>query len=526
MDLLKIISNISISTFVLIFTSGISFSWQEQTRVLSSDNIILLASDWEDKNVIYAVSENIVYKTCDGGKSWQKKYHDGKTNKKINRIYIDQNSSKIIYLSTEEGLYQSKNKGDSWVRIFKGNSDLESNCLYMAKSKRIMYLGTQSGLFISNDQGKEWVKSSSQFSDSIISSIVVSPQDDKIVYLACEKGIFITEDDGKNWKRIYVSYGSETPSEDYDDYDTEVSSWVVDIKYMVISPTVLHKIFFLTKNGVFFTENKGERWQEITNSGLLSLNIRSIKISDKDDVFTATDKGIFKKEAEKDYWVKISSELISQDFNDLSISGDGFIWIAGKDGVFKIEFSDKDESIDNDSTKEQGNQKISLDSLFKQEPTIEEVQKAAIDYADVNMDKIKNWKVQARMRALIPSFSVDYDKTITTALGSSYDKVQVGPRDWGMSLGWDLADLIWSGDQTSIDTRSRLTVQLRQDILDQLTHLYFERRKLKVELLLSSPQDEKEKLYKEFEIQEITANIDGLTNGYFSKHLKQHNISR
>ena len=97
----------------------------------------------------------------------------------------------------------------------------------------------------------------------------------------------------------------------------------------------------------------------------------------------------------------------------------------------------------------------------------------------------------------------------------------VGPRDWGMSFSWDVADLIWNSDQTSIDSRSRLTVQLRQDVLDQVNHLYYERQKLRIELLISPPKSEEERIYRLLELKEVTANLDGLTGGHFSDFLNQ-----
>lgn len=54
--------------------------------------------------------------------------------------------------------------------------------------------------------------------------------------------------------------------------------------------------------------------------------------------------------------------------------------------------------------------------------------------------------------------------------------------DWGVTLSWNLGELIWNDDQTSIDVRSRLMVELRDDILDEITKLYFERLRVKMEL--------------------------------------------
>ncbi len=64
-------------------------------------------------------------------------------------------------------------------------------------------------------------------------------------------------------------------------------------------------------------------------------------------------------------------------------------------------------------------------------------------------------------------------------------------------------------------------VQLRNDILDEVTRTYFERRRLRVEMLLSPPEDMKERIGQELRIQELTADIDALTGGYLSRKLKE-----
>ena len=157
--------------------------------------------------------------------------------------------------------------------------------------------------------------------------------------------------------------------------------------------------------------------------------------------------------------------------------------------------------------------------LSTPELSIQDIQKEAIKYAEVYPEKISNWRKQARIKALIPELSLDYDKTVTTALGASYDRVQVGPRDWGLNLKWDLGDLIFSAEQTSIDVRSRLMVQLRDDILNEVTRLYFEYKRLQWELAENTPNT-KAKKEKELRLEELIALIDGLTNGRLSRSLQ------
>ena len=154
---------------------------------------------------------------------------------------------------------------------------------------------------------------------------------------------------------------------------------------------------------------------------------------------------------------------------------------------------------------------------FKHEPTIKEVQQAAIRYAEVQPEKIASWRRKAAVKGLFPEVSVDYDKTVYGYKG----EFAIGPYDWGVTVKWDLADIIWDYSQTSIDVRSRLMVKLRNNILEKLNGLYFERRKLQIELLQDSSTDPDKKLDKQLRVEELTAQIDGLTEGYFSCELKE-----
>jgi len=56
--------------------------------------------------------------------------------------------------------------------------------------------------------------------------------------------------------------------------------------------------------------------------------------------------------------------------------------------------------------------------------------------------------------------------------------------------------------------------------LDEVTKLYFERIRVKMELDDLRLEDRKKRSEKELKIAELTASIDALTGGYFSKNIK------
>jgi hypothetical protein len=179
----------------------------------------------------------------------------------------------------------------------------------------------------------------------------------------------------------------------------------------------------------------------------------------------------------------------------------------------------------------------------KNEPDIKTVQLKAIEYAEVEPEKIARWRSQAAKKAILPRLSVsvdhDDDRTVSDSVWGTYGtattpgKYYIGPDDetkysnsgWSVSLSWELGDLIWSEAQTSIDTRSRLMVQLRGDILDEVTKLYFERLRVKLELDNISIEERRKRFEKELRLEELTASLDYFTGGYFSQAISDKRSS-
>ncbi len=184
-----------------------------------------------------------------------------------------------------------------------------------------------------------------------------------------------------------------------------------------------------------------------------------------------------------------------------------------------------------------GDRMVFLWKMFAREPAIDEIHRVAMQVAEVSPEKIIAWREAVRKRALLPKVSLDVDLSSSRSVSdsvavSSYGNSNVGPDDktvyssgaFGISLEWDLKDLVWSKEEISIDTRSKLTVELRDDILDQVNQTYFERRKLQTRLVLSPPKDVAKLLDLLYRIQRLRSDLDAITDGYVSKVLKRNGI--
>ena len=476
-----------------------------------------IAIDQKNPDIIY-VGSKFIYKTEDGGKSWQEVF-TVPAMASVNFLLAEGNS---IYAATENGLFKSEDGGKSWQRIFKGK-DKENNifCLDLDKQNNLLYIGTQKGLFRNRDD-ESWQKSRGKLGNAEIYRVKIDSEDPNTIYVISDEGFFKTDNQGKNWRKTFViSKIAEEEAEEEEEPTGRLNDLAIKKE----------RIYLIGQDCFWVSEDKAETWQEMGKGILRGADIRSIILSD--ELYLATDRGVF-VQGEQD-WKGLYAGLTSLDVREIALSCDDLWAITGK-GVFKKQKTeDRRQRTDKEmQKKEDAEQKKSLEQqifeLFAHEPSIRKVQEKAIEYAEVHPDKIKNWRRLSAKKAILPKFTVGADRNVTDLYhweGGSTAKVdddflRKGKEavEWDVSLTWELGDLIWNDDQTSIDVRSRLMVQLREDILDEVTRTYFERKRLKIELFLSPPKNEQKKVEKELRLEELTANLDALTGGWFSEEIK------
>jgi len=497
--------------FIIIFNiNSLSFAGEawEQITGLNETNLKDVAIDPYNNGIIYVAGQRTVHKK-DEGKMWKTVFSVPGKNDTINSINI---SNQGAFICTTNGLFRSDDKGLNWKRIFKGVGKKENDVSHIAFSgdKRI-YIGTGSGLFMSNDNGLTWQKDGSESGSFNIRWVEFM---DGIVFLAAEKGVY--KNSGSGWKRTFV-----TGTEDKE-YDSDITDESQEAMKPVNSIAAHNDIVLLaTDSGIFESQNKGETWNRFNQEGLISLHVSRLLF--QNELYAATDKGVFIYSEKSDSWRPLYKGMNTKDIRGITMDIGGDLWAATKKGLYKAIKSNAILGAEN-SLLESKRQVIL--STFENEPCIRDVQEAAIKYAEVHPDKIKAWRESAKKKALLPNVSVGLDRYVTDYWhwdsGTNPDTLQKGKDavSWDISMSWNMGELIWNDDQTSIDTRSKLMVELRDDIMDEVTRTYFERRRLQIEMLTSPPQDLKLSLEKELRLQELTADIDALTGGYFSESLQ------
>jgi hypothetical protein len=138
------------------------------------------------------------------------------------------------------------------------------------------------------------------------------------------------------------------------------------------------------------------------------------------------------------------------------------------------------------------------------------------------------WRSAGR-RGLFPELAVrgdygrdrdrglDYDQAFLA--GSTrhlYDRDHSRGEDYGIALelSWDLGDAVYQPERIDISREARLVAQLRDDVLDEINQLYFERQRVLASLEAPPPDTSPAALL--LRAEELASGLDAWTGGWFS----------
>ena len=401
-----------------------------------------VAADYDNKGVIYAAGAKTLYRTDDSGAAWQAVFSVQANDDVINFVKVFEQG---VFICTKNGVFTSSDGKSNWRSIFKPVGEKENNVSHAAfLNDKGIYLATGKGLFISNDNGLKWSRDNPGGTGLDVKWIEFLGD---TILIAAGKGVY--KNSGSGWKRTFV-----TTREDAE-YDAAVTDESLEAVKPVNSIAIdKGSIFLATDSGIFISADKGETWKSFINAGLISLAVKRILCADS--LYAVTDKGVFVFSDKDKLWVSLYEGMPTKEANSIAVDSDGNIWVATKKGLYERRQS---AVIKPASSSDFENEKRDVLKNFKGEPVIGDVQKAAIEYAEVHPDKIKKWRDAAKKKALLPNVSFGLDRNSTdlwhwetgsTAINQSGDDLLRRGRDsidWDVTMTWDLGDCIWNQDR-------------------------------------------------------------------------------
>ena len=172
---------------------------------------------------------------------------------------------------------------------------------------------------------------------------------------------------------------------------------------------------------------------------------------------------------------------------------------------------------------------------FEQEPDVKDVQEAALRYFKVHPKVVTAYRRGASWKALMPEVELNLNAERGDNFRNMLDQIYLSNQNSrfqnfkeretgdhsnytiGLKARWQFDRLIFNAE--ILDVASLVGVQ--EGLLREITSLYFTRRRLLAIFALNPPKDPGEKITESIRLDEITANIDALTGGYFSREVKR-----
>ncbi|MFH1771575.1 MAG: hypothetical protein ABH872_02050 [Candidatus Omnitrophota bacterium] len=476
---------ILLSVFLLVFSCHNASALFRKISGLDDARIKRVVLSPLNPKVIYAASDNSLYLSKDKGDTFIKKYVF--KDEDVQHMFFDRYSADILYLATTRHLY--KITDNTKEKLFSASDD--TIILTAAQHRGSLLLGTANGLIRTGLDILAW-QSLKSLADVSVTAITGK---ENSLYLATAKGAYIMDENG-SFKRMFIIRQDEEEE-------------TAGLRATAISADIFkpHRVWLGTSKGLFFLDENSGSFRKAQIEGMDNVTVNSIAQTELEanTLYAACEEGLFKVNTTNNTASHIFEGIESAEISWVEFSKSGEIYLATPRGLFENSYF----NYNPESNLE--------DKLFMDEPSIEEVHKMALDYNQVSPDKIRAWRNGLKFRALLPDFNLDYDKTVTYDSGA--DRYYVGPRDWGISFKWNLGDILWNSYEDDIDTRARLNTQLRIDILEDINRIYFERLRVKQEIA-SLGSLEKDIFKRQLRLRELTAALDLYTGGRFSKKCK------
>jgi photosystem II stability/assembly factor-like uncharacterized protein len=439
------------------FAKGEDDALAEVVKRIRSDLPRAIAVAKNNPQIVFVASTNGLYRSLERGADLRRMILPKDPN--IVTVSVDP-TGEIVLVGTNRGLLRSEDGGNTWQSsnepgLQKGKViALDVDFL---QQERVLVLTKQS-IFYSSDNGKTF-SATATTPPGRLRDISLDPSRPKVFFAASDQGLFISLDEGNSWNPA-ITFPEPLRQ--------------IGINRIEVSPVQVGQVFIAASNGeVYLSSDGGARFTD-TGEGLPSLGLAALEID-------PTEPGV--------------------------------IWATTGEGVYRYGPLRAGEISERDRKR--------LLEAFRSEPSAEEVVKAAIKVSglDKNYDRRKRAKVAPYLPRIRLQLTIDKQQQesvdITAGEPSVSQEVNQERANFSALAVWDIARYYGIGGQLARFERTREKKRLRLEA--RITKLYEERRAIQLSLLRRPPVSTKGLMRAELRLEELTALLDSMSAGYFTK---------
>jgi photosystem II stability/assembly factor-like uncharacterized protein len=206
--------------------------------------------------VVYMAAPPGVFRSADGGSSWQLIRGNFLDSDLVYDIAVDPTDSQRVYLAAGEGLFVSQDGGATFSRALLPN---RQGLLIRVKcgADGVVYAPDGANMYRSQDRGQSWqqVGSYPQAHD-FTHALAVHPTDSRIVYASLfGSGIFVSQDSGATWALASPNAAIQQ---------------TMDVEIDRTNPL---RLWAGTVSGVYKSDNAGADWTQARDDFALRIEI-------------------------------------------------------------------------------------------------------------------------------------------------------------------------------------------------------------------------------------------------------------
>lgn len=173
-----------------------------------TEKVKVLAFTEDEKNGIFAGTDNGLYRSYDVDKGWEKLPFGEGLNENVFVVYTSALVPGTIWVGTAtSGVIVSKDDGKTWTKVDGLPAGIPvSSITGDPKRPNYLYVGTTQSIYLSRDGGRTWNRTRGTLPLGNYVSILIDPNNTDEIFAASalesDGGIFYSEDAGVKWKRV------------------------------------------------------------------------------------------------------------------------------------------------------------------------------------------------------------------------------------------------------------------------------------------------------------------------------------